>query len=158
MRLAAIAILAIAAPALAQTPAHDRISVTFKSWGSVVYSWTIERGGQGEQVTVADALSDKRKETRTTFSVSEAQFDGIRAKLAEAESHTAAGVDCKKEIFDLPYGEAVWTLAGARKKLSWDYGCRSADAEKVFGSLDAANDALARLDPATKDRATRDKQ
>ena len=129
-------------PGAGGPPPVDSIRFSLNSWGREVGRWQIRADGSGEW-----AQEDRDAPRDAALIVTPIPADAthmaeIRAILARAEAIAPDGLKCRKEIYDLPYGFIEWNRADGTRRINFDLGCTSKQADAVFGALKAADDKV----------------
>lgn len=125
-------------------PAVSGIAFKISSWGKPLSQWHIAADGSGEWIETLGTGKDfyDAKQVPHPIAADAAHMAELRTILAGAEKAAGAGLKCKQEITDMPYGEVVWTRADGERKLSFNLGCRSTSAEAVYAALATADDKV----------------
>jgi hypothetical protein len=153
----AITVLAGLAAAAAPPGRQERLALSINSWGKPLYDWRVSVSGEAVYTYARDAgrhnFSDYDLVTKR-FRVPAPQLRRLRALLAPGRSYAGRTLPCGDEITDMPYGRIAWNDAF----LSYNLGCRSAEARPVYEGLEAAQDlieALAKKAPVAEVKPVR---
>jgi hypothetical protein len=124
------------------------VSYEVRSWGRLLLRWQVNPDGSGE---IWRQAGHKGSAELRKFRL-RLEGDALRAFVADVEEArllTRGGIDCKKDVFDLPYGTVVWDYPGARQTYAFDAGCRSEKADQaveILGAADTVVETLAKID------------
>ena len=134
---------ALAAPgdppsAGAPTATADRIKMESYSWGRLLWRWTINADGSGEFTSAAPKSNDNRSGAVTRhWNPSPSRYEKMVELLSPLEPYAGKKLPCVQAISDLPYGNLTWTHGGSDRVVSFDLGCRSTEADKLYDDMGA---------------------
>ncbi|WP_066798262.1 hypothetical protein [Sphingomonas soli] len=143
--------LAIGAPSAAQRATETRpaaqaeaIELEMWTWGRPMTRWSITPAGALTFTTPEpDPFKAERMVTRR-YQAGETGYARIRTLTSEAAMIAAvagAELPCTRAITDAPYGELRWTGGdGQRRTLRFYTACEEADARRIIGQLQQADD------------------
>lgn len=131
--------------AVSQVPVKD-ISFVLSSWGNLKSRWQIRADGSGEWTVLDQQLTvPPPRDTPPTvirLPADPAHLAEIRALLAEAEAIAPKGLKCKKVITDAPYGSMEWNRVDGIRRINFDLGCGSKQADAVYVAFRKADDKM----------------
>lgn len=113
------------------------VSYEVRSWGSLLVRWQIEPDGSGE-IWRGQQRKGGGEIRKYRLRLEGRPLRAFAGNMEEAREATRGGIDCRKEIFDLPYGSVSWDYPGGRQTYDFDAGCRSDDGDAVLDTLAAA--------------------
>lgn len=118
----------------------DQISMESYSWGRLSWKWAINSDGSGEltSTTSRSNNSSDRVAVVKHWGASPGRYEKIRDMLAPAKAYAGKTLPCSLAITDLPYGNVAWRHGDSKQALSFDLGCRSDEANKLYGQMRAA--------------------
>jgi hypothetical protein len=152
-----MAVLAGFAGAAAPPERQEGFALSINSWGKPLFDWRVSASGEAVYTYARDSgrhsFSDYDLVTKR-FRVPATQMRRLRALLAPGRSYAGRTLPCRDEITDMPYGRIAWNDA----LLSYNLGCRSAEARPVYEGLEAAQDlmeALAKKAPVAEVKPVR---
>ncbi|MGF7147698.1 putative nicotinamide N-methyase [Sphingomonas zeicaulis] len=127
-------------PAPAPAGAAPTIAFDISSWGKPLVQWELASDGTGFHVESKQGKGGFSHYvlTRRRLDVGAAGYAEIRALLAGAERYAGRELPCKLQITDQAYGKLSWNDAST----SFNYGCRSPQADDVLAAIEKANERL----------------
>lgn len=146
LSLAGSAALAACSPASgpgsAPTPGAGAPTISFdiSSWGKPLVQWELAPDGTGTYVESkqGDGGFSHYILTKRRLNAGAEGYADVRALLAGAERYAGRELPCKLQITDQAYGKLAWDGAAT----SFNYGCRSAQADAVLAAIEKANQRL----------------
>lgn len=121
----------------------DVIWYETRVWGTIRYTWRIERGGEGRLRSV--------NQPESVFPVSEEDFDRIHRIVRYGALTSRPSRNCRPGPTDGPYGAIHWRIDGRVRELSWSSGYFCSNSEFIYARLDDANLAVAELARRSQD-------
>lgn len=115
-------------------PGPDAIWSESMVWGTIRYTWKVERGGEGRIRRV--------NEPELTFAVSADDFDRIHAMASHQRLTSRREGRCQPGPTDGPYGSFHWRIGGEHRELHWSSGYECSNTDFVYERLGAADDAV----------------
>lgn len=129
-------------PESTPTPAGGAPTIAFdiSSWGKPLVQWDLAPDGAGTYVESkqGDGGFSHYVLTKRRLNAGAEGYAEIRAILAGAERHAGRELPCKLQITDQAYGKLSWNGAAT----SFNYGCRSPQANAVLAAIEKANARL----------------
>lgn len=122
------------APTEADDGARDVIWYEVLVWGTIRYTWMIQRGGEGRLRHV--------DEPERVFAVTPDEFDRIHAMMRYQDLTSRPSTDCRWGPTDGPYGSVHWRIHGEFSELGWSSGRVCSDTEFIYERLGAADHAV----------------
>lgn len=119
---------------LAPSEADDGLDVIWYEtlvWGTIRYTWMIERGGEGRIRQVG--------QPERTFAVTRAEFDRIHRRASYRRLTSRPEGRCRPGPTDGPYGSIRWRIRGEVSQVTWSSGYRCANSSFIDARLTAAD-------------------
>lgn len=140
--LAACALaLGAAAP---RRPAPESIAFELSSWGRAMESWRVAADGRGLYTKSEGRIFQHYRLVTRRVAAGRTAMAQLDAVLAPAERYAGREVPCGPRITDFPYGSVTWTIGGRTRRVRFDTGCQSREAESVAAAVRAADALVAK--------------
>jgi len=121
--------------------------VTYKvsSWGRLLTQWQVNPDGSGE-IWKGKGLGKGHGAVRKyRLRMSDEAMQAFVAKAEPLRRATENGIDCKRQITDMPYGSITWDYPEKQQSYAFDAGCRSAQADAAMEQLRAVSDVIEKM-------------
>jgi hypothetical protein len=152
--LAACALaLGAAAP---HRPAPDAIAFEVSSWGRAIASWRVAADGRGLYTKSEGRIFQRYRLVTRRVAGGRTAIAQLDAVLAPAARFAGREVPCGPQITDFPYGSVTWTFGGRQRRIRFNTGCQSAEAQGVANAVRAAEALVAKWAAAGPIVETRD--
>lgn len=118
------------------------VTYDMSSWGQLLLRWQVNPGGDGE-IWKGEGLGKGRSAVRKyRMQLPPAALAEFKSKSDALKAATARGIECRREISDMPYGSITWDFRDDRASYRFDGGCKSAAADAALGQLRALSELV----------------